>query len=96
MAEFFEEFGKKVTDVATEIGKKAEETLEIQKLKMETRSLKRGNDRDFKDIGIAVYEKFQKGEIPDMDLIGFCESIERRNEEIEEKEEKISRIKEVY
>lgn len=93
MADFFEDLGKRISDVASDLGKKTEETIEVQKLKSDIRSLKRSNDRDFEDIGKAVYEKFQKNEIPDMDLITFCESIEKRDEEIEKKEEEIARIK---
>ena len=93
MKDFFEDLGKRITDAASSLGKKTEDTIEIQKLKSDIRSLKRSNDRDFEDIGKAVYEKFQKNEIPDMDLITFCESIEKRDEEIEKKEEEITRIR---
>ena len=94
MADFFEDLGKKVTDVASEIGKKAEDTIEIQKLKSEVRSLKRGNERDYKDIGKMVYEKFQKHEILELDLIPLCEAIEKREEGIEDYEARIKRIQE--
>ena len=77
MADFFEDLGKRITDAASSLGKKTEDTIEIQKLKSDIRSLKRSNDRDF----------------PDMDLITFCESIEKRDEEIEKKEEEITRIR---
>ena len=46
MAEFFDEFGKKVADVASDLSKKAGDTMEVQKLKSEIRFLKRGNQRD--------------------------------------------------
>ena len=39
MADFFEELGKKISDAASEIGKTAEDALEIQKLKSNIRSL---------------------------------------------------------
>lgn len=41
-----------------------------------------------------VYDKFQKGEIPDTDYIDLCDNIEKREEEIERQEEEIVRIKE--
>lgn len=93
MADFFGDLGKRISDVARDLGKKTEDTIEIQKIKSDIRSLQRSNSRDFEDIGKAVYEKFKKNEIPDMDLITFCESIEKRDEEIENKEEEIARIK---
>ena len=64
MADFFEDLGKRISDAASSLGKKTEDTIEIQ-----------------------------KNEIPDMDLITFCESIEKRDEEIEKKEEEITRIR---
>lgn len=94
MADFFDEFGKRISDMASDISRKAGDTLEIQKIKSEVRLLKRGNQRDFVDIGKAVYEKFTKNEIQDMDMIALCEAIEKREEEIERYEEQIVRIKE--
>ena len=94
MADFFEDLGKKISDVAGEIGKKTEDTLEIQKIKSNVRSLKRANERDLMDIGRMVYYKFQKGEVADTDYITLCEEIEKREEEMEKQEEEIVRIKE--
>lgn len=94
MSDFFEDFSKKISDVASELGKKTNDTLEIQKIKSDIRSLKRANDRDYIDMGKAIYEKFQKSEVMDMDLITFCEAIEKREEEIEKYEAEIARIRE--
>ena len=94
MADLFDEFGKKIADAASDLSKKAGDTIEVQKLKGEIRSLKRGNRRDFIDIGKSVYEKFTKNEIQDMDMIALCEAIEERDEQIEKYEEQIVRIKE--
>ena len=94
MADFFDGVGKRVADVASDLGKKAGDTIEVQKLKSEIRFLKRGNQRDFVDIGKAIYEKFTKNEIQDMDMIALCEAIEKRDEQIEKYEEQIVRIKE--
>ena len=44
MADFFEELGKKISDVASDIGKKTEDTIEIQKLKSNIRGLQRANE----------------------------------------------------
>ena len=94
MSEFFRELGKKISDTASDISRKAEETFEIQKIKSDIRSLKRSNDKDLKDIGQMVYEKFQKGEVDDTEYISLCEEIEKREEEIEKQEEQIVKIKE--
>ena len=96
MADFFDELGKTISDVAEDFGKKAEDTIEIQKIKGQIRSLKRANERDLLDIGRMVYVKFQRGEITDLDWVSLCESIENRTEEIERQEEEIVRIKGVF
>lgn len=85
-----------VSDVASDITKKTGDTLEIQKIKSNVRSLKRANERDLADIGRMVYEKFQSGEVSDMDYVTLCEEIEKRDEEIEKQEEEIVKIQEKY
>ena len=67
---------------------------EKEKIKNDIRSMKRSNERDLKDIGRMVYEKFRKGEVDDTEYISLCEEIEKREEEIEKQEEQIVKIKE--
>ncbi len=94
MADFFEDFGKKITEVADDLGRKAGDTIEMQKIKSQIRSLKRANERDHMDIGRMVYEKFQDGELFGTDFITICEAIEKRDEEIEKKEMQLEKLKE--
>ena len=94
MADFFKDMEQKISDVMSDLGKKTSDTLEIQKIKSDIRSLKRANERDLIDMGQMVYEKFQHGEIRDTDYITFCEAIEKREESIERQEEEIVRIRE--
>ncbi|MGF0034082.1 hypothetical protein ACQRBN_14145 [Bariatricus sp. SGI.154] len=94
MSDFFEELGKRITDVASDISKRTEDTIEVQKIKGDIRSMKRANERNLLDIGRMVYDKFQKGEVDDTEYITLCEEIEKREEEIEKREEEIVRIKE--
>ena len=94
MADFFKDMEQKFSDVMSDLGKKTSDTLEIQKIKSDIRSLKRANERDLIDIGRMVYEKFQHGEIRDTDYITFCEAIEKREESIERQVEEIVRIRE--
>jgi len=93
MADFFNVLGKKISDVAEDLGKKTEDTVEIQKIKSNIRSLKRANERDLIDIGKMVYDKFRDGEISDIDYVTLCEAIEKREEEIERQEEEVRKIK---
>lgn len=95
MADLFNGLSQKLADVAADLGKKTEDTVEIQKLKSEIRSLQRANDRDLKDIGLKVYEKFEKGVLEDECYRELCEAIEKREEDIEKQEKEIVRIKEI-
>ena len=94
MADFFEDLGKKITEVADDLGRKAGDTIETQKIKSQIRALKRANERDYLDIGRMVYEKFQDGELFGTDYITICEAIEKRSEEIERKETELDKFKE--
>ena len=94
MADFFGDLGKKITEVADDIGRMAGDTIETQKIKSQIRSLKRANDKDYMDIGRMVYEEFQDGELSGTDYITICEAIEKREEEIERKETELERFKE--
>lgn len=95
MSDFFEELGKRITEVAEDIGKKTEDTIEVQKIKSQMRSLKRANERDFLEIGKKIYEKFKDGEVADTDCIKLCEDIEKRDEQLAENEEQLEKIREV-
>lgn len=96
MADLFANLGKKLADVASDVSKATGDTLEIQKLKSDIRALKRGNERDYIDMGKYIFEKFQKNEIIDADLVALCEAIEKRDEEVEKLEVEIARIKEDF
>ena len=85
MADFFEQLGKKISDVAEDFGKKTEDTLEVQ----------RANERDYIEIGKKIYEKFKAGEVADLEYIALCESIEKREEEAVQCQEEIRKIQEV-
>lgn len=93
MSDFWGNLGKRISDVAGDVGKKAEETLEVQKIKSQIRSLQRGNERDFQDIGKMIYERFKKGESIDLDYVELCEAIEKRDEEIAEHAKEIEKRK---
>ena len=82
MAGFFDDLGKRLSETANDLGKKAEDTLEIQKRKSDIRFLSRANDRDYMDIGKIIFEKYRNGEVVDTDMAALCEAIDQRNEEV--------------
>ena len=61
MADFFEQLGKKISDVAEDFGKKTEDTLEVQRIKSQIRSLDRANERDYIEIGKKIQSRRSGG-----------------------------------
>ena len=92
MAGFFDDLGKRLSETANDLGKKAEDTLEIQKRKSDIRFLGRTNDRDYMDIGKIIFEKYCNGEVVDTDMAALCEAIAQRNEEVTKIQAEIDRI----
>lgn len=92
MAGFFDDLGKRLSETANDLGKKAEDTIEIQKRKGDIRSLTRANERDYMDIGKIIFEKYHAGEVIDSDIAALCEEIDRRNEEADRIQSEIDRI----
>ena len=91
--DFLEDLGKKLQEAANDLTKFTEDALEIQKKRSDIRALNRGNDRDLIDLGKAVYEKFTKGELEDPDMVALCEAIAKREMQVKDLEEDITRIK---
>ena len=49
---------KKTGEVVDVVAKKTEQTVEVQKLKSQISLMERNNERDYKDIGKIVYDRF--------------------------------------
>lgn len=84
---------KKTGEVVDVVAKKTEQTVEIQKLKSQMHVMERNNDRDYKDIGKMIYDKFKKGEDVDAAFIELCEAIAERETSIEEAKKEIAQLK---
>ena len=93
MKAFFEDLGKRLGETAETVTNKAGEAMEIQKLKSQIRTLERGNDTDFIDLGHIIYQRFLDGEAVSEEAVGLCEAIQSRKESIAEYEQKISDVK---
>lgn len=94
MNDFFEDFGKKVSETADEVIQKTSEMIDIQKIKSQIRTLNRSSERNYKDIGKIIYEKFKENEIEDEAIIGLCEVIEKNDEAVTQCEQDIAERKE--
>ena len=97
MADFFEQLGKKISDVAEDFGKKdGRYPWKCNSIKKpRSVSLDRANERDYIEIGKKIYQKFKAGEVADLECISLCESIEKREEEAAQCQEEIRKIQEV-
>lgn len=78
MKDFFDDIVEKISETAECVGKKAEEVVEIQKIKSKIRGLERSNRRDLRDLGLMIYEKYQNEEMVDSEFLELCEAIEER------------------
>lgn len=104
MANFFE----KVKDVVTEkagvvtkkagevfdtVAKKTEQTVEVQKIKSKISTMERSNEKDYKEIGKIIYDRFKKGEGVDGEFVELCDAIAEREAEIAKAKEEIAGLK---
>lgn len=93
MKTFFEDLTKRLGETAELVGNKANEAMEVQKLKNQIRTLERNNEDDLAELGRIIYEKFLNGEELEEEETALCEAIEDREESIEEYTEQISDLK---
>lgn len=93
MKSFFEDLGRKIGETAETVTNKAGEAVEVQRLKNQIRTLERGNERDYMDLGKMVYDHYKEGEVVDAEAIGICEAIQNREESIGKYEQQISDVK---
>lgn len=84
MGDFLEDLGKRITETAEAVSKKTGEVVETQKMKNQIRLLERDNNRDFREMGKLIYEKFKQGEVLDETFAKDCKAVEEREEAIAE------------
>lgn len=93
---FLDKISKSATDAATRASSKAEELLEVNKLKGQQNDLKNEVVLAKKKMGEYVYTKYLDGEELDETLTKFCKQIEKHNQDIEELEEEINDTREAF
>lgn len=93
MRDFFEDLGKRLGETAETVTARANEAIEIQKLKGQIRELSRGNAVDLMELGRSIYDRYKNGEELDDTSKGLCDAIKNRERNIEEYEKKISLLK---
>ncbi len=93
ISEKAEVVSKKAGETFDVVAKKTEQTVEIQKIKSQIHVMEKNNDRDYRDIGKIIYDKFKKGEGADAEFIELCDAIAEREEAIAKAKEEIAGIK---
>ena len=76
MRDFFEDLGKRLGETAESLTNRASEVVEVQRIRGQIRALDRNNERDYRDIGRMIYEKYKNGEVIDTEMVCICEEIE--------------------
>ena len=61
MKTFFEDLTKRLGETAELVGNKANEAMEVQRLKNQIRTLERNNEDDLAELGRVLYAKFLNG-----------------------------------
>lgn len=93
MRTFWDDFSKKIGETADTVSAKANEVVELQKIKSQIRTLERNNDNDYIELGKMIYDKFKAGEAVAEEEKGFCEAIQSREESIAEYLQKMALVK---
>lgn len=93
MKELFDDIVEKLSGAAEQVGKKADEVIETQKIKNQIRGLEKNNRRDLRDLGRLIYEKYKSGEVIEEAYLELCESISEREDEIRSCETELIRVK---
>lgn len=94
MKDIFDDIVDKISETAEIVGKRAEEAVEIQKIKNKIRKMERDNRRDLRNIGRILYEKYKNEEMVDVEFLELCEAIEEREAKIANCESDLENVKE--
>lgn len=94
--DFFNKLGKKTNEVYQGAKEKTVKLSEEIKLRNKISDLKDNIEKEYLEIGKAVYEKMKKGEDASKEeIIPKCEEISRLNDEIEKTQAEILAIKNI-
>lgn len=88
--DFVEELGKKLGETVETATNKANEAVELSRLKGQIRTLEKANTSDLIDLGRIVLSQYQSGGTHTDEIDGICEAILSRKESIAEYTDKIA------
>lgn len=96
MQSFLNKVGKTASEAASRAGNKANELMEVGKLKSKVGSKKQDMGLAKKEIGDYCYDLYTEGKIDDAQIIALCEKIKAYGAEIEELERQIKVCRDDY
>lgn len=90
---FFQDLGKKITNVAQDASKKTTEMIEISKLNSSINAEKTAIAETHKKIGVTIYSLYTAGETLPEAVVADVQSIASRLQSITTLENKIAEVK---
>lgn len=76
MAEInLEDLGKTISNAAENVSKKTEAFIESQRLKAQIHSAERSAEKEYKDLGELIFQRYAVGEAVDEEVAVICEEI---------------------
>ncbi len=94
MASFFDTLSKTATDAATRASAKADEMLEINKIRGKQADIKKEMQAAVMKIGQECYKRYKKGEVYDEALMKLCRHLERLQQDVRDYEVEIEEARE--
>jgi DnaJ-class molecular chaperone with C-terminal Zn finger domain len=92
----FDNFGKKIGDLAQNAVKKSGEMVEVTKLNINIKTEEESIDKLYDEIGKYCYVRYEAGNENDSSIIEICGKIKDHKEKISALKEKINEIKNVF
>lgn len=93
MRTFFEDLGQKIAETAEKVTNKAEDAVEVTRIKNQIRNLEYANKEDFIELGKKIYAHYQAGEDISAEYADICEAVEHRQASIQKYEKQVSDVK---
>lgn len=91
--DFFDELGETLTRTARELGERAEQIYETQKIRNKISGEERIVDKLMADMGNLLYRRYKAGETLDGEFVTFCEEIDQHFLKIKEYKENAADLK---
>lgn len=93
MDEFLKTLRQTISETAEAVGKKTEDLVEIQKLRVRIRTAQRDAELEYKKLGHLIFERFVEGEAMDVQLTEVCEQILKIQEKITDCQDQLAKKK---